>query len=124
MGPVPLYEYRCSACGKRQTVLTLRVGEQVDLRCVRCQSPTLDRLMSRFAMVRSEDQRMESLADPTHFADLDEHDPKSMARWMKRVGREMGDELGGAELDEMVDQIEGGAGDDGGSGDDDVADES
>ncbi len=110
---VPLYEYRCTQCRKRVTVLTLRVGEEVHPTCDRCGSAALERLMSRFTTVRSEEDRLDALADPGQLGDLDENDPKSMARWMKRMGREMGDELGGDELDEMVDNIEaGGAGED------------
>jgi putative FmdB family regulatory protein len=112
---MPLYEYRCTACRKRVTVLTLRVGEEAHPTCDRCGSAALERLMSRFAMVRSEDARLDALADPSKLAGLDENDPKSMARWMKRMGGELGDELGGAELDEMVDGIESGA-DDAGCG--------
>jgi hypothetical protein len=52
------------------------------------------RLMSRFAMVRSEESRLESLADPSGLGDLDEADPRSMARWMRRMGREMGEDVG------------------------------
>ena len=117
-GSVPLYEYRCRKCRKRVTVLTLRVGEEVQPTCDRCGGSELDRLMSRFAMVRSEEDRLDSLADPGNLGGLDENDPKSMARWMKKMGREMGDELGGDELDEMVDSIEAGgdAGDDDGGG--------
>lgn len=84
--------------------------------------------MSRFAMVRSEESRLDALSDPSNLSGLDENDPKSMARWMKRVGGELGDELGGGELDEMVEGIESGADDaeacggggcaDGGCGDD------
>ncbi|MGH7894459.1 MAG: FmdB family zinc ribbon protein [Candidatus Binatia bacterium] len=103
---MPLYEYRCTACRKRVTVLTLRVSEDVRPTCDHCGSAALERLMSRFAMVRSEDARLESLSDPTQLGDLDERDPKSMARWMKRMGRELGDELGGGELDEMVEEME------------------
>jgi len=114
---VPLYEYRCRKCRKRVTVLTLRVGEDVQPTCDRCGGVELDRLMSRFAMVRSEEDRLESLADPGQLGDLDESDPKSMARWMKRMGREMGDELGGDDLDEMVDSVEGGGPDDADGGD-------
>ena len=124
---VPLYEYRCSKCRKRVTVLTLRVGEEVQATCDHCGSDALERLMSRFAMVRSEDARMDALSDPSQLSGLDENDPKSMARWMRRMGREMGDELGGDDLNEMVDSIEaGGCGDDdacgggGGSSDDDA----
>ena len=110
---MPLYEYRCTACRKRVTVLTLRVGEEVQPTCDRCGSTALERMMSRFAMVRSEEARLDSLADPSRLGDLDENDPKSMARWMKKMGGELGDELGGDDLGEMVDSIESGeAGDD------------
>jgi putative FmdB family regulatory protein len=109
---VPLYEYRCTACRKRVTVLTLRASEEAHPTCDRCGSPALERLMSRFAMVRSEDDRLESLSDPSQLGDLDEKDPKSMARWMKRMGSELGDELGGDDLSEMVDEMESGGGTD------------
>lgn len=123
---MPLYEYRCTACRKRVTVLTLRVGEEVQPTCDRCGSTALERMMSRFAMVRSEDARLDALADPSRLGDLDDSDPKSMARWMKRVGGELGDELGGNELDEMVDAVESGSVEDacgGGGCSDDVPDD-
>ena len=50
--------------------------------------------MSRFATVKSEDARLESLTDSASFGDLDEHDPASVARFMKKMGREFGDDLG------------------------------
>jgi putative FmdB family regulatory protein len=127
---MPLYEYRCTGCRKRVTVLTLRVGEDAHPICDRCGSTALERLMSRFAMVRSEESRLDALADPSKLGNLDENDPKSMARWMKRMGSELGDELGGNELDEMVEGVESSADDvdasggggggcsDGGCGDD------
>jgi len=59
--------------------------------------------MSRFATVKSEEARLESLADPSSVGDLDENDPASVARFMKRMGREMGDELGD-DFDEAVDE--------------------
>ena len=103
---MPIYEYRCTACRKRVTVLTLRASELAEPVCDRCGSSALERLMSRFATTKSEDARLESLADPAKLGDLDESDPKSMARWMRRMGRELGDEFGGGELDEMVDDLE------------------
>ena len=66
----------------------------------------MSRLMSRFAMPRSEESRMESLADPSRMGDVDENDPKSVARMMKRMGKEMGDEFSGSEFDEAVEEIE------------------
>jgi hypothetical protein len=63
----------------------------------------MTKLISRVARVRSEESRMESLADPSKLGDLDENDPASMARWMKRMGKEMGEDLG-EDFDAMVDQ--------------------
>jgi len=116
---VPLYEYRCTACSKRLTVLTLRVGEHVQPVCDRCGATDLQRLMSRFAMPRSEEARLDALSDPSSLGGLDESDPKSIGKWMRRMGGELGDELGGEDLDEMVDSIESGADPSGGSGSDD-----
>ena len=59
--------------------------------------------MSRFATVKSEDARLESLGDPSQYGDLDENDPKSVARFMKRMGREMGEDLGD-DLDAAMDE--------------------
>jgi hypothetical protein len=60
--------------------------------------------MSRFATIRSEDDRLESLADPSQLGDLDENDPRSVARWMKKMGGAMGDDVG-EDWDEMVDEV-------------------
>jgi putative FmdB family regulatory protein len=114
---MPIYEYRCNHCRKKVSILTLRVSEQVDERCEHCGSTRLTRLLSRFATTRSEESRLDSLADPSNLSGLDERDPRSMARWMRRMGREMGDEFGGAEFDEMVDEMEAGKMPDDGGGD-------
>lgn len=50
--------------------------------------------MSRFATVRSEEDRLDSLADASSLGDLSEDDPKSVARWMKKMGSEMGEDMG------------------------------
>lgn len=50
--------------------------------------------MSRFATLRSEEDRLDSLADPASLGDLNEDDPRSVARWMKKMGTEMGEDLG------------------------------
>jgi putative FmdB family regulatory protein len=105
---MPIYEYRCNRCRKKLSILTLRVSEKVDERCEHCGSTSLTRLLSRFAMTRSEESRLDSLADPSNLGNLDESDPRSMARWMRKMGKEMGDEFGGPEFDEMVDEMEGG----------------
>ena len=93
---MPIYEYRCEKCRRITSVLTTRVTEKVEAVCKHCGGRKMSRLMSRFAMPRSEESRMESLADPSRMGDIDENDPKSVARMVKRMGKEMGDELGSA----------------------------
>ena len=105
---MPIYEYRCDGCGKRVTVLTLRVSETVDPQCDRCGSRELTRLMSRFAMPRSEEARLDALADPDALGGVDENDPRCMARWMRTMGQELGEDVGD-DFDEMVDELEAGA---------------
>jgi hypothetical protein len=41
------------------------------------------------------------MADPSTFGDLDENDPKSVARWAKRMGKELGEDVG-EDFDEMM----------------------
>jgi putative FmdB family regulatory protein len=104
---MPIYEYRCTKCGRKVTVLTLRVSEAVDPQCEHCGNRTLTRLMSRFATVRSEESRLDDLADPSSLSGLDENDPKSMARWMRKMGKELGDEAGD-DFQEMIEEMEAG----------------
>ena len=56
-------------------------------------------------MPRSEESRLDSMADPSKWGDFDENDPKSMARMMKKMGSEMGEELG-PEFNEVVDRLD------------------
>ena len=115
---MPIYEYRCTDCQRKVSVLTLRVSESVDPVCDRCGSRKLTRLMSRFALVRSEESRIDDLSDPSSLSGVDENDPKSMARWMRKMGKELGEDAG-EDFDQMVDELEAGgdgSGDDEGSG--------
>jgi hypothetical protein len=69
----------------------------------------VDRLLSRFAAPKSEEARLESLADPGNLGGLDENDPQSVARLMKKMGEEMGEDVGD-DVEAMMDQAD----DDGG----------
>jgi len=51
----------------------------------------------------SEETRLEKLADPSMMSGLDENDPKSMSKWMKKMGSLAGDDLG-EDFDHMVDE--------------------
>jgi hypothetical protein len=86
----------------------MRISEPIEPVCKHCGGNEMKRLMSRFALPRSEDARLDSLADPSKLSDFDENDPKSVARMMRRMGREMGEEFAGPEFDEAVDELESG----------------
>jgi len=91
---MPIYEYECHDCRKRVSLLVLRPSTAASPACPVCGSSSLSRIMSRFATVKSEEARLDSLADSSSFGDLDENNPASVARFMKKMGREFGDDLG------------------------------
>ena len=106
---MPIYEYGCYDCRKRVNVFfrSFSEAETKTAACPRCGGTHLKRLVSRVAFVRSEESRLENLADPGNLAGLDENDPKSIARWMRKMSSEMGEDLG-SEFSEVVDRLEAG----------------
>jgi len=100
---MPIYEYECRDCRRVVSLLVLRPSSAEAPRCPRCGGLALTRLMSRFATVKSEDARLDALADDPSLGDIDENDPASVARFMKKMGRELGDDLGD-DFDEAVDE--------------------
>ena len=100
---MPIYEYRCEDCGKISEFLVIKTEEVFVPQCKKCKSKKMSRVLSRVRVIRSEESRMESLADPSKWGDLDEKDPKSMAKWAKRMGQELGEDMG-EDVDQMVDE--------------------
>ncbi len=100
---MPIYEYECQGCRRRVSLLVRSLSGGGTPRCPRCGSAQLHRLMSRFATIKSEDARLDSLADPSHYGDLDENDPRSVAQFVKKMGHEMGEDLG-EDLDAAMDE--------------------
>ncbi len=100
---MPIYEYACEDCRRRVSLLVMRISDPTPPRCPRCGGARLTRLMSRFATLRSDEDRLDSLADPSGLGDLDDEDPKSVARWMKKMGSELGEDAG-EDWDDAVDE--------------------
>ena len=109
---MPIYEYQCRACRRRTSTLILSRAREADVRCAHCGSADLERLWSRFASPKSEDARLEAMADPSAMAGLDENDPRSVATFMKKMGQEMGEDAGDLEQ-AMEEEMAGGGGEDG-----------
>ncbi|HEX6288409.1 MAG TPA: zinc ribbon domain-containing protein [Herpetosiphonaceae bacterium] len=101
---MPIYEYICANCNGRFQKLVSGFSAPAGLTCPRCGHADVRKAVSRFAVVQSEEARLESLSDPSTLGGLDENDPASVARWAKKMGKELGDEAGD-DWDEMVDQM-------------------
>jgi putative FmdB family regulatory protein len=104
---MPIYEYRCQACRRRFSHFTRGFSQPATPQCPHCQSLDARRLVSRFAVVRGEDSHMDDLADSSAMGGFDENDPASIARYARKMGRELGEEMP-PEFDEVVDRLESG----------------
>lgn len=100
---MPIYEYLCKNCKRKMSFLVMSTSSFQPV-CKYCKAQDLEQQFSRFAMPRSEESRLESLADPTSFSGLDENDPGSVARWMKKMGKELGEDFGGEDIDQLAEE--------------------
>ncbi|MBN1874157.1 MAG: zinc ribbon domain-containing protein [Anaerolineae bacterium] len=109
---MPIYEYRCRQCHRRFSIFwrTFAAVDETHINCKHCGSQNVRRLVSKVRVLRSEDSVMEDMADPSTWGDIDENDPKSMGRFMRRMANELGEEAGelGPEFDEVIDRLEAG----------------
>ena len=64
----------------------------------------LNRIIKPIRVARSEGDRLESFANPDQLAGL-EDDPKTLGQMMRRMSRELGEDMG-PEFDEVVDRLE------------------
>ena len=104
---MPTYEYRCQQCRRRNAYSVRGFNPPEAPTCAHCGSTNQNRVISRVAIMKSEEARLDALSDPSAFGDLDENDPKSMARMMRKMGSEMGEDLP-PEYNEMMDRLEAG----------------
>jgi putative FmdB family regulatory protein len=105
---MPVYEYRCPDCRRRVSVYqSYSDYGKIQPACPECGGKNLQRLISRTRFARSEESRLETLSDPSAWGDVDEQDPRSMARMMRRMGNELGEDMG-PEFTEAVDRLEDG----------------
>ncbi len=106
---MPSYEYNCLDCKRRFEIFwSYAEYGQGEVVCTRCGSANIRRRIGRIRIAKSEDSRMEDLAgdfdDPAALAGL-EDDPQALGRMMRKMSREMGENLG-PEFDEVVDRLE------------------
>ena len=105
---MPIYEYHCHDCRRRVSIFFRSFSDvEAEPACPRCGGHHLARLISRVAVVRSEDSRLDDLSDPSMLEGLDEDDPKSVARWMRKMSAETGEDMP-PEFGEVIDRLESG----------------
>ena len=105
---MPTYDFICNNCNQRFDVfMTFAEYGKKKVSCAHCKSKNVRRRMTKVRIAKSEESRMESMSDEFSGIENMDDDPREMARVMKKMGREMGEELP-PEFDEVVDRLESG----------------
>lgn len=100
---MPLYEYACSACKRISTILVRKKQEEESLRCRHCGSDQLDRILSRFAVHKTEATRLSEM-DPSKQPDESFYrDDRNIGLRAKKRLQDLGVDLGDS-LNEKVEK--------------------
>lgn len=104
---MPIYEYYCKPCNTIFQFLIKRVTGGTRPVCPRCGEENLERVMSRFNTpnTKSDGDSMDDMAG--ELAGLDENDPRAMARAVRKMADQMGEDLG-PELEHALGRLEAG----------------
>jgi putative FmdB family regulatory protein len=100
---MPIYEYRCVECGKVTSALILKPQEEEALQCGRCGASRLERILSRFAIHRTESQRLDAFDTGAPRDDSFYRDSRNIGLWAKKRAKELGADLG-SQFDEVVER--------------------
>jgi putative FmdB family regulatory protein len=104
---MPTYQYRCKDCHRRfEVFMTYSEYGTRTISCTHCTSTNVERRIGRIRFARSEESRLENLADPSKLEGL-EDDPRALGRMMREMSGEMGEDMG-PEFDEVIDRLESG----------------
>jgi putative FmdB family regulatory protein len=129
---MPVYDFRCQNCRKRFDIfMSYADYGKCPMVCPHCGSNNVARRIGKVRIARSDESRIENMADIEDMEGL-ENDPKAMGRMMRKMSSELGEDMG-PEFDEVVGRLERGqspdeierdlpelGGDEGGGGGDDI----
>ncbi len=105
---MPTYDFICQNCNQRFDVfLTYSEYGTRPVTCSHCGSENVRRRMTRVRIAKSEDSRMDDLEGDMGNLEGLEEDPKALGRMMRKMGKQMGEELP-PEFDDVVDRLEAG----------------
>ena len=105
---MPTYDFVCQKCNQRFDIfLTYSEYGKVEVTCTHCGSRNVRRRLTKVRIAKSDESRMEAMTDDVSGLEGLEEDPKALGRMMRKMGREMGEELP-PEFDDVVDRLEAG----------------
>lgn len=105
---MPTYDFICNSCQKRfEVFLTYNEYGKKTVRCEFCNSADVRRRMTKVRIAKTNDGRLESMAGELDDLEGMEDDPAAFGHMMRKMGKEMGEELP-AEFDEVVERLEAG----------------
>src|SRR5688500_15040915 len=85
---MPIYVYQCDRCDVRTEIFLRRLNAEREVVCESCGSTQMQRLLTPFAIYRSELDKLEQL-DPSYYKKVDqaiaktpEAEPMRHIRWM------------------------------------------
>jgi putative FmdB family regulatory protein len=103
---MPIYDFVCQKCSQRFDIfLTYAEYGKKSVACVHCGSKDVRRRMTKVRIAKSEESRMDSMTDDFSGMEGLEDDPKALGRMMRKMGKEMGEDLP-PEFDDVVDRLE------------------
>ncbi len=105
---MPIYEYRCADCQKKVSVFfrSFSAVDQEQARCPICHGTHLTRLVSKVRVIRGASSAgSEDSFDDSALDDLNENDPRSLGRMMRRMADETGEDMG-PEFGEVINRLE------------------
>ena len=105
---MPTYDFICNSCKQRfEMFMTFDEYGKKTVTCAHCGSKDVRRRITKVRIAKSEDSRMDSMADEFSGFEGLEDDPKAMGKMMRKMGKEMGEDVP-PEFDEVVDRLEAG----------------
>jgi putative FmdB family regulatory protein len=104
---MPDYDFRCLNCKRRFTVfISYNDYGKVPITCPYCKGANIERRIGRVRFARSEESRLENMADPSNLAGL-EDDPRALGKMMRQMSSQVGEDMG-PEFHEVISRLESG----------------
>lgn len=97
---MPIYEYRCEACGAVSSVLVRSRTATVEPACEQCRSKRMKRLISRVGRLKSTQDVLDEHGAPEFGGEY--RDPRQIGAWVERRFEEYGMDVPD-ETREMID---------------------